>query len=137
MVNKWIGVGNVGKQPESHYFPDGTCVCSFGFATNEEWKDKNSGDRKKKTTWHNLKAYRGLGDVCAKYVKQGDRLYVEGKLDYEEYERDGVKIKKPVIIISDMKMLGGRDGGQPQGGGGTGPIDGETFPETPEDDIPF
>jgi single-strand DNA-binding protein len=105
-VNKVILVGNVGKDPETRYMPNGTAVTNITLATSETWKDKNTGEQKELTEWHRITFYRKLAEVVAEYVKKGSKLYVEGSLRTRSWEQDGVKRYATEIIAAEMQMLG-------------------------------
>ena len=90
-VNKVILIGNVGKDPEIRTFGNGGKVANFSIATSEQWKDKRSGERMEKTEWHNISVFNdGLVGVVERYVKKGQKLYIEGKLQTRKWQdRDG------------------------------------------------
>lgn len=144
-VNKVILVGRLGRDPEVRYTPDGTAVANFSIATSEEWRDKNSGDKKERTEWHRIVAWRRLGEICGQYLTKGREVYVEGKLQTRSYEQDGTTKYMTEIIASTVQFLGGRD--DSGGGGGRGQVQNNQmtdpgYPEPPnmdtrEDDIPF
>ena len=75
-----ILVGNLGQDPEIRYTPDGRPIANFSIATSETWKDKNSGERREKTEWHRIVAWRRLGEICGEYLHKGSQIYVEGRL---------------------------------------------------------
>jgi len=79
-VNKVVLIGRLGKDPEIRYFKDGTAVANFTIATSEEWKDKETGDKKERTEWHRIVAFRRLGEICGEYLSKGRQVYIEGKL---------------------------------------------------------
>lgn len=111
MINKVILVGNVGKDPEMRTAGDAS-VASFTLATSESWKDR-SGNRQTQTEWHNIEVWRGLADVVDKYVKKGQMLYLEGKIKQQSWDKqDGSKAYKTIIVVSELKMLGGNGGNQ-------------------------
>lgn len=109
-VNKVILVGNLGRDPEVRYMPNGEAVCNFSIATTENWKDK-SGVKQEKTEWHNIVMYRRLAEIAGEYLKKGRPVYVEGRLQTRKWEKDGVTRYSTEIIGDQMQMLGGRDGG--------------------------
>ena len=119
-VNKVILVGNVGRDPESRTFQNGGKVVSFSVATSESWKDKNSGDRKDKTEWHNVSIFsEGLARVAEQYLKKGSKVYLEGQLETRTYnDKDGVEKRATDVVLrnfnSSMVLLDGRS----EGGGG-------------------
>lgn len=112
MLNKVQLIGRTGKEPDIRYTSAGDAVANVSLATTESWKDKQ-GQKQEKTEWHNLVFYRGLAEVVGEYVRKGALIYVEGKLTTEKYEKDGENRYITKIIVTDMKMLGGKtDGGE-------------------------
>lgn len=107
-VNKVILVGNLGKDPEVRYFQNGDGVANFTLATSKSWKDKDTGEKKTQTEWHNIVAFRGLVDVCKKYLHKGDKVYIEGSLKTDKYEKDGVNHYTTKIILDNLQMLGNK-----------------------------
>ncbi len=116
-VNKAIIVGRLGKDPEVRHLDSGVAVASFPVATSETYKDRNTGERRESTEWHNIVLWRGLAEVAEKYLKKGDQVYVEGKLRTRSWDKDGVTRYTTEIVGDNMNMLGG--GGQ--GGGSSQP----------------
>ncbi len=108
-VNKVILVGNLGRDPEVRYMPNGEAVANFSIATTENWKDK-SGVKQEKTEWHNIVMYRKLAEIAGEYLKKGRPVYVEGRLQTRKWEKDGVTRYSTEIIADSMQMLGGKDG---------------------------
>ncbi len=108
-VNKVILVGNLGRDPEMRYMPNGEAVCNFSIATTDNWKDKN-GQKQEKTEWHNIVMYRRLAEIAGEYLKKGRPVYVEGRLQTRKWEKDGVTRYTTEIIADQMQMLGGREG---------------------------
>jgi single-strand DNA-binding protein len=106
-VNKVTLLGNVGKDPELRQ-AGSSQVASFSLATTKSWKDKD-GNKKEKTEWHRCDAWGKLGEIVAKYVIKGNKLYVEGSIEYDEYEKDGVKKYSTKIVLSDVTLLGKKD----------------------------
>jgi len=115
MLNKVTLIGSCGKDPESRFFPSGDRQVTLSLATSERWKDKQSGERKEKTSWHNLAFNGKLADIVDQYVKKGSKIYVEGKIDYQEWEKDGVKKYMTRIVVDNMVMLDSKSEGQAQG----------------------
>ena len=107
-VNKVILVGNLGKDPEVRHLESGIPVASFSVATSESYNDKNSGERKTVTEWHNVVLWRGLAEVAEKYLHKGDQVYIEGKLRTRQWEKDGVTRYSTEVVGENMTMLGGR-----------------------------
>jgi single-strand DNA-binding protein len=108
-VNKVILVGNLGRDPEMRYMPNGEAVCNFSIATTDNWKDKN-GQKQEKTEWHNIVMYRRLAEIAGEYLKKGRPVYVEGRLQTRKWEKDGVTRYSTEIIADQMQMLGSREG---------------------------
>lgn len=106
-VNKVILIGNLGKEPDVRFMPNGEAVCNFSIATTESWKDKN-GQKQEKTEWHNVVLYRKLAEIAGEYLEKGKPVYIEGRLQTREWEKDGVKRYSTEIIGSSMQMLGSR-----------------------------
>ena len=129
-VNKVILVGNLGRDPEVRYMPNGEAVCNFSIATTENWKDK-SGVKQEKTEWHNIVMYRRLAEIAGEYLKKGRPVYVEGRLQTRKWEKDGVTRYTTEIIGDQMQMLGSKDGS----GGSGASYDGGMDQGSPPDDM--
>ena len=109
-VNKVILVGNLGKDPEVRFMPNGEAVCNFSIATTDSWKDK-SGAKQERTEWHNIVMYRKLAEIAGEYLKKGRPVYVEGRLQTRKWQtKEGQDRYTTEIIADQMQMLGGRDG---------------------------
>ncbi len=106
-LNKAMIIGNLGKDPELKYMPNGKAVASFSIATSQRWKD-NDGNQQEKTEWHNITAFEKLAEIVGEYVKKGSKVYIEGRLQTDQWEKDGVKHYSTKIIASQMVMLGGK-----------------------------
>ena len=106
-VNKFIGIGNVGREPEVRFMPDGKCVSNISIAITERYKDKQ-GEQKEVTEWVNVVFFGKLAEIVKEYVTQGQQIYVEGKLKTEKYEKDGVTKYSTKVIAETMKMLGSK-----------------------------
>lgn len=114
-VNKVIIVGNLGRDPETRYMPNGDAVTNIAVATTESWKDKNSGEKKELTEWHRITFYRKLAEIAGQYLKKGSQIYVEGRLQTRKWtDKEGVERYTTEIIADTMQMLGSRQG---MGGG--------------------
>ena len=120
-VNKVILVGNLGKDPESRFLPDGGAVCNFSVATTDKWKDK-SGEQQEKTEWHRISTFSKLAEICGEYLKKGSQVYIEGSLRTRKWtDKDGQERYTTEIRGDEMKMLGSRQGqGAPASSGGGG-----------------
>ena len=120
-VNKVILVGNLGRDPEVRYMPDGNALCNLNLATTYAWKDKASGDKKEETEWHRITFYDRLAEIAGEYVKKGRPIYVEGRLKYGSYTDKTTGQEKATvdIIATELQLLGGREGmGGPSDDGG-------------------
>jgi single-strand DNA-binding protein len=110
-VNKVILVGNLGRDPEVRYMPNGEAVCNFSIATTDSWKDK-AGAKQERTEWHNIVMYRKLAEIAGEYLKKGRPVYVEGRLQTRKWQtKEGQDRYTTEIIADQMQMLGGREGG--------------------------
>jgi single-strand DNA-binding protein len=121
-INKAIIVGRLGKDPEIRYFQDGSAVANFTVATSEQWNDKVTGEKREKTEWHRIVAYRRLAEICGQYLTKGRQVYIEGRLQTREWEKDGIKRYTTEIVASQMQMLGSKSDQAP---GGYGPAQGQ------------
>jgi len=111
-VNKVIIVGNLGRDPETRYMPNGDAVTNIAVATSESWKDKNTGEKKELTEWHRITFYRKLAEIAGQYLKKGSSVYVEGRLQTRKWtDKEGVERFTTEIIADSMQMLGGRSTG--------------------------
>jgi len=143
-INKVIIVGNLGNDPETRYMPSGSAVTNLTVATNESWKDKQTGEQKDRTEWHKVAMFNRLAEIAAEYLRKGSQVYIEGKLRTRKWQdRDGNDRWTTEIIADEMQMLGGRGGG----GGGSAPMSSgpgpssspppQPGPDDFDDDIPF
>jgi len=113
-VNKVILMGNLGRDPEVRFMPNGDAVCNFSIATTDSWKDK-AGERQEKTEWHNIVMYRRLAEIAGEYLKKGRPVYLEGRLQTRKWQtKEGQDRYTTEIIADSMQMLGGRDGASSQ-----------------------
>ncbi|MDJ0940587.1 MAG: single-stranded DNA-binding protein [Woeseiaceae bacterium] len=158
-INKVILIGNLGQDPETRYMPSGGAVTNLRLATNESWKDKQTGEQKERTEWHSVAMFGRLAEIAAEYLRKGSQVYVEGRLQTRKWQdRDGNDRYTTEVVANEMQMLGGRGGGGGMGGGsygggsgggqggqggGQGGQGGGQGPSTPppaddfDDDIPF
>jgi single-strand DNA-binding protein len=149
-INKVILIGNLGRDPEVSYTPNGLAVAKFSIATSDRWKDKSTGEMQERTEWHRITAFGKLGEICGEYLSKGKQVYIEGRLQTSSWEKDGITRYSTDIIANDMKMLGAKgagagdgsaspnrpaspDGSQGQGFSGGG----NAAPSATDDDIPF
>ncbi|MBI5885290.1 MAG: single-stranded DNA-binding protein [Deltaproteobacteria bacterium] len=124
-VNKVILLGNLGKDPEIRYTPSGTAVCNFSVATSRVWKGKD-GDRKEETEWHTIVCFNKLAETCAEYLKKGFKVFIEGRIKTEKWEKDGEERRAIKIYAQAVQFMGARKEGQTHE---AGPQD--------TDDVPF
>ena len=123
-VNKVMLVGNVGKDPETRTFNNGGKVCNFSLATSETWRDKQSGEKRDKTEWHNIAIFNeNLVKVVENYVKKGSKLYIEGQLQTRKWQdRDGNDKYTTEVVLQrfrgELVLLDSRGSGGGGGGGG-------------------
>jgi len=149
-VNKVILVGNLGRDPETRYMPEGGAVTNISIATTDSWKDKN-GEKQEKTEWHRVAFFGKLAEIAGEYLKKGSQVYVEGRLQTRKWQdKDGQDRYTTEIVADRMQMLGSRQGmgGADREGGGdreapprgaakpAGAKPGGKFDDF-EDDIPF
>ncbi|RLA31339.1 MAG: single-stranded DNA-binding protein [Gammaproteobacteria bacterium] len=144
-VNKVIIVGNLGGDPDTKYMPSGSAVTNLTVATNESWKDKQTGEQKDRTEWHKVAMFGRLAEIAAEYLRKGSQVYIEGKLRTRKWtDKQGNDRYSTEIVADEMQMLGGRGGGGAPAMGGpppssappqgsSGPAGGDDF----DDDIPF
>ena len=130
-INKVILIGNLGRDPEVRYTPNGNAICNISVATTRNWKDKTSGDKVEETEWHRVVFYDRLAEIAGEYLKKGRPVYVEGRLKTRKWQdKEGKDVYTTEVIADQMQLLGGREGmgggdaggdsGYDQGGGGRG-----------------
>jgi single-strand DNA-binding protein len=130
-VNKVILVGNLGRDPEVRYMPDGNALCNLNLATTYAWKDKASGDKKEETEWHRVTLRNRLAEVAGEYLKKGSPVYIEGRLRTRKWtDKENIERYTTEIVADSMQLLGSRGGaGAPGGdrmGGGDSMGDGDS-----------
>jgi single-strand DNA-binding protein len=155
-VNKVILIGNLGRDPETRYMPEGGAITNISIATTEKWKDKN-GEMQEKTEWHRVAFFGKLAEIAGEYLKKGSQVYVEGRLQTRKWQdKDGADKYTTEVVANVMQMLGSRQGmgggggERDMAGGGERPQGGGAKPATAskpagkggkfddfEDDIPF
>ena len=117
-VNKVILIGNLGREVEVRYTPNGAAVANVSIATTRHWKDKNSGDRVEETEWHRVVFYDRLAEIAGEYLKKGRPVYIEGRLKTRKWQdKDGRDNYTTEIVAENMQLLGDRQGGGQQDGG--------------------
>ena len=113
-VNKVILIGNLGADPEVRHLQNGASVANFRLATSETYKDRQTGERREQTEWHNVVAWRGLAEITEKYLRKGSKVYVEGKLRTRKWQdKDGQDRYTTEIQADEMTLLD-----RPAGDGG-------------------
>ena len=148
-VNKVIIVGNLGRDPEVRYTPDGASIANVTIATTDTWKDKATGEKKEATEWHRVVFFGKLAEIVGQYLKKGRQVYVEGALRTRKWQdKEGQERYTTEIVANEMKMLGSREGmsdapPREAGGGAAGsrpaaaPQPAASAFNDFEDDIPF
>ena len=116
-VNKVILVGNLGRDPETKYMPDGAAITNVSIATSYQWTDKASGEKKEETEWHRVMFRGRLAEIAGEYLKKGSQVYVEGRLRTRKWQdKEGQDRYTTEIVADTMQMLGSRSGsGEPRG----------------------
>src|ERR1041385_3164743 len=122
-VNKVILVGNLGRDPETRYNPEGGAITNISVATTDTWKDKTSGEKQERTEWHRVVFFNRLAEIAGEYLKKGSQVYIEGSLRTRKWQdKQGQERYSTEIVGNELQMLGGRGGagGGAEGGGGGG-----------------
>ncbi|MBI1980201.1 MAG: single-stranded DNA-binding protein [Methylocystis sp.] len=120
-VNKVILIGNLGRDPEVRTLPSGDRVVSFSVATSDSWRDKNTGERKERTEWHNVSIFNeNLGKIAEQYCRKGSKIYLEGQLQTREYtDKDGNQRKATDVVLQrfrgELALLDSKGGGRGEG----------------------
>ncbi len=121
-LNKVQIIGNLGRDPEVRYTPNGNAVCNVSVATTRQWKNKDSGERQEETEWHRVVFYDRLAEIAGEYLKKGRSVYVEGRLKTRKWQdKEGKDQYTTEVIATEMQMLGSREGmggGEERSGGG-------------------
>lgn len=140
-INKVILIGNLGLDPDVRYMPSGSAVVNVSLATNESWKDKQTGNVQERTEWHRVVFFNRLAEIAAEYLKKGAKVYVEGSLRTRKWQdQSGAERYTTEIVATEMQMLDGRGGSSEM----SSPPSQQTVPqpepaasEAFDDDIPF
>ncbi|MBN4178763.1 single-stranded DNA-binding protein [Pseudomonas savastanoi] len=123
-INKVILVGTCGQDPDCRYLPNSTAVTNLSLATSEQWTDKQTGQKVEKTEWHRVSLFGKVAEIAGEYLRKGSQVYIEGKLQTREWEKDGIKRYTTEIVVDmqgTMQLLGGRpQGDSPHGQNGHG-----------------
>lgn len=135
-VNKFIGIGNLGKEPEMRFMPNGNAVCNFSIAISEKYKDKTSGEQKEVTEWVNIVMFGKLAEIAGEYLGKGSKVYVEGKLKTEKYtdKNTGTDRYTTKVVAEKMEMLSSKGEAKPAA---SRPAAQQVPDDLPEDEIPF
>ena len=141
--NKVILLGNLTRDPELRYTPQGSAVCEFALALNYQYTNKQTGQKVEEVSFIDIVAWGKTGEICAEYLKKGRQVMVEGRLKQDRWEaQDGKKMSKVRVTAENVQFVGSRPGGEGggapaggKGGGAAGPEDGP--PPGQEEDIPF
>ena len=132
-VNKVFLIGNLGQDPEVRYTPNGNAVVNMGIATDESYKDKNSGQLVTKTEWHKIVIFGKIAEVAGQYLKKGSKIYIEGKLQTRKWQdQSGADRYTTEIVTNEMQMLDSQGSGRP--------AQSQSQPARPDnmgDDIPY
>jgi single-strand DNA-binding protein len=122
MVNKVILVGNLGKDPEVRYTSGGQAVANLRIATSRSWTDKQSGQRKEETEWHDVEVWGKQAEQCGEYLAKGRQVYVEGRLKTDKWQdkQSGQERSKVKVVADTVRFLGGRGGAGAAGGAAGG-----------------
>jgi single-strand DNA-binding protein len=135
VVNKVILIGNLGKDPEVRFTPNGRALAKFSVATSERWTDQQ-GQKQERTEWHNVVVWGKQAETCGQYLAKGRQVFVEGSIRTRSYDdKDGNKKYITEIVARDVRFLGGAGGRAPQEAGVSAPPGEDVGP--PDDDIPF
>ena len=110
MLNKVLLIGNLGRDPEMRSLPSGQPVANFSLATSRKWKDRD-GNRKEETEWHNIVVFGKQAEIAGQYLNKGKQVYIEGRIQTRNWEKDGQKHYRTEIICDNFQMLGGGGGG--------------------------
>ena len=130
-VNRVVLIGNLGVEPESRAFADGSPVCNLRIATSERWKDKVTGEQRELTEWHRVVLYRRLAEVAAQYLHKGSQVYVEGRLKTRKWtDAQGVERYTTEIEATELQMLGKPTSAMGDAGYHTSPNQGRSVPVT-------
>ena len=130
-LNRVDLIGNLGEDPESREFPDGTLTCTFSIATSEEWKDKKTGEKKERKEWHRCVTWRNVASIAAQYLHKGKKVWVSGRLQTREYQHEGTTKYSTEVVVNDLILLEGRAASQEQRPPVAAP------PSSDADDLPF
>jgi single-strand DNA-binding protein len=125
-INKVILIGNLGRDPEVRYTPNGGAISNVTVATSDSWKDKQTGEMQERTEWHRIVFFGRLAEIAGEYLRKGSKVYVEGRLQTRKWQdKDGQERYTTEVVANEMQMLDSRSGGSaPYEGGSGGPQQG-------------
>ncbi|MGB0695964.1 MAG: single-stranded DNA-binding protein [Rhodospirillaceae bacterium] len=128
-INKVILIGNLGRDPETRSFQDGSKVANLRIATSENWKDRNTGERRERTEWHSVAIFGSLADVAERYLRKGSKVYIQGQLQTRKWQDQSGQDRYTTEVVvrgfgGELVMLDGRSGG---GGGGGDPYGDDSY----------
>jgi len=106
-INKVMLIGRLGKDPELKYSQNGSAICTFSLATSEQWTDKNTGEKQERTEWSRIVVFGKAAETCEKYLTKGSQIYLEGRLQTRQWEREGQQHYTTEIVVSNFQFLGG------------------------------
>ncbi len=145
-INRVVLVGNLTRDPELRHTPSGTAVCKLRIAVNTRQKDGATGEWGDKPNYFDVTVWGSQGENCAQYLAKGRPVGIDGRLDWREWEQEGVKRQAVEIIADNVQFLGSREGGGGEGGGGNQFVpaaaaaaenNADFAPQAADDDIPF
>jgi len=119
-INKVILIGNLGRDPEVRYTPNGGAISNVTVATSDSWKDKQTGEMQERTEWHRIVFFGRLAEIAGEYLRKGSKVYVEGRLQTRKWQdKDGQERYTTEVVANDMQMLDSRSGGSAPYEGGS------------------
>jgi single-strand DNA-binding protein len=135
-VNKVVLVGNLGKDPEMRYMPNGNAVCNFSIATTESWKNKQTGEYENSTEWHNCAVFGKFGEMCGQFLKKGAKVYLEGKLKTEKWndKTSGQEKSAVKVTVSELQLMDAKEANQ--GGQQQAPVPQQQYQQAPQQQAP-
>jgi len=113
-INKVILIGNLGGDPDTRFLPNGNAVTNITLATSDSWRDRQTGQMQERTEWHRVTFFGKIAEIAGQYLRKGSKVYVEGRLQTREWEKDGIKRYTTEVIVDmggTMQMLDSRGGG--------------------------
>lgn len=135
-LNRWQGIGRLGKDPEVRNLDNGNTVANFSIACTESYKDRTTGEKKETTEWVSCVAWKGLADIASRYLRKGDMVYIEGKLKTRTWEKDNITRYATEVIADNLTMLGSKNGGSQTSNGNSYHAPSNPAAQT-NDDLPF